>query len=171
MSDDVKTENELMLEARLAVLKMAKEYGKGIRVHEAYECFVYQYNSGSIEIEPWIRKNVKRISVSTLFRWRSLVKKSYIYALSHKRGGSDNRSHTGILDQLDGGIIDEMKLMMVELMEEKKHLKCIPISNHLRQYFPEAPDVSETSWRRAIRRWKKEIEEDAEKVARKAQDY
>ena len=167
MSDDVKTDAELRLEARLAILKMVEIYAKGMRINEAYDCFCYQYNSESIEVEPWIRAKVKTVSRGSLYNWRALVKKSRIYALSRSRG-SNNRAYTGVLDQIDDDLRDELKLMVIELMDKQKHLKYIPISNYLKQYFPEAPDASARTWRRAIKKWKKEMDEDKAKTHYKA---
>lgn len=89
-------------DARLAILKMADRYhdGTGLSIAASDGFFASLYNSGQVEIAPWVRPLVDRLSVRTLARWRSAAKSRGTEALGYDP--ALNRKDTGVLSRAAG---------------------------------------------------------------------
>lgn len=57
--------------ARVAILTACDIYAAGINLGKqgGYRSFEFAYNTGSVHVDDWVRKEVPRVSARTLFRW------------------------------------------------------------------------------------------------------
>ncbi len=112
-------------DARLAILKAADRYrdGNGLSSVASDGFFASLYNSGQVEIAPWVRPLVGRLSVRSLARWRSAARTRGTEALGHDPALS--RKDTGVLSRAAGG---EVKTFILALLAKNQFLS----SDHIR---------------------------------------
>ena len=112
-------------DARLAILKAADRYrdGNGLSGMASDGFFASLYNSGQVEIAPWVRPLVPALSVRSLARWRSAAKSKGTEALGHDP--ALNRKDTGVLARAAGG---QVKDFILALLAKNQFLS----SDHIR---------------------------------------
>ncbi|HCH5256293.1 TPA: transposase [Vibrio parahaemolyticus] len=76
--------------------------------------FVDGYNSGSLEVEAWVRREINNVSFSTLRRWRSQVEKEGAARLA---GNYESNQKPGLVEQQP-----EMQNYLIALVTGKPHL-------------------------------------------------
>ncbi|WP_316200415.1 MULTISPECIES: DNA-binding protein [unclassified Bradyrhizobium] len=92
-------------DARLALLGQAERLGRdaGIGQKRADRHLCDLYNSGGLDIAPWIRGEVKHLTPRTLARWRAAAKAGHKSKLAVDRSAA--RRGTGVLDRANDGKI------------------------------------------------------------------
>ncbi|WP_315742809.1 MULTISPECIES: DNA-binding protein [unclassified Bradyrhizobium] len=92
-------------DARLALLghseRLSREAGIGQKRADRHLCDLY--NSGGLDIAPWIRGEVKHLTPRTLARWRAAAKAGHKSKLAVDRSAA--RRGTGVLDRANDGKI------------------------------------------------------------------
>ncbi len=85
-------------DARLALVSAADRFAQkgSLSRNVADRLFSALYNKGDIAIEPWVRQSVRRISMGSLARWRSIKSRGDVARLAVDKGA--NRRGKGALD-------------------------------------------------------------------------
>lgn len=100
-------------DARLALLgqaeRLARQAGIGQKRADAQLCDLY--NTGGLDIAPWIRAEVKHLTPRTLARWRAAAKAGQKSKLAVDRAAA--RRGTGVLDRANGGAVRVHVLALV----------------------------------------------------------
>lgn len=97
-------------DARLVILSVADRYKQGNRLSAVASdgYFATLFNAGEVEIAPWVRGIVKRISGRTLARWRAARDRKGAAALAYDPALS--RKDTGILSRAEEGAVRDFIL-------------------------------------------------------------
>lgn len=140
-------------DARLALVAAADRFaGAGVfsRV-AADQAFCALFNLGKIDVDLWVRQAVRKMSPSTLQRWRALRASGEIGRLAIDKGAA--RRGAGVLDQPD------VRVWLLGFIAHNPVLSAERTRDYLLQQFP-GLDVSLRTVRRALSGLK-----DSEKVA------
>lgn len=106
-------------DARLALLVFADRYAAAawLSHREADECFAVLYNAGLVEIDPWIKNEVKALAARTLRHWRKLRREAGADRLAVDRAVS--RRGCGVLNRANDGAV---KLYVLSLLIKQPKL-------------------------------------------------
>jgi transposase InsO family protein len=92
-------------DARLAVVRAYEAFSRGQRLAEGArsKIFADDYNAGTIEVDPWVKDIVPRISTATLSRWRAAKRdgRADKLAIDH----SAARKGKGLLETANHGAV------------------------------------------------------------------
>ncbi|MBB4016703.1 transposase InsO family protein [Chelatococcus caeni] len=154
-------------DARLALLQILDRYiaESGVTKRLADQHFCDLYNSERIEVADWIRRHVRSITPSTLFRWRAARRDGRTKRLGVDKAAA--RKGCGVLDQANGG---EVKTFLLALLVKQPHLTAKHLRRALEAQFEggldlvsrygeirrvPVPPLRTIQW--AIGRWKEEL--------------
>ncbi|MEY9358979.1 putative transposase [Bradyrhizobium yuanmingense] len=123
-------------DARLALLgqaeRIAVEAGVGHKRADRQLCDLY--NTGQLDVAPWIKAEVKSLTPRTLARWRAAAKAGHKNRLAVNRAAA--RRGTGILDRANDG---QVRVHILALIAKQPHLT----AHHIRALVADAfPTVS-----------------------------
>ncbi|UPJ65259.1 DNA-binding protein [Bradyrhizobium sp. 191] len=121
-------------DARLALLgqaeRIARDAGVGHKRADRQLCDLY--NTGQLDVAPWIRAEVKGLTPRTLARWRAAAKAGHKNKLAVDRAAA--RRGTGILDRANDG---RLRVHMLALIAKQPHLTAHHIRALVADAFPE----------------------------------
>lgn len=90
-------------DARLAILaacdRIARDAGMGRKSADRHFCDLY--NTGKVEVAPWIKAQIKAVTARTLARWRAHARDGRTARLGVDRAAS--RRGSSVLDRANGG--------------------------------------------------------------------
>lgn len=126
-------------DARMAILRAADRYKAGNRLGQnaSDHYFSLIYNAGEVEIAPWVRQIVGKLSRRTLARWREAARKGGTVALGYDPAAS--RKDTGILARAEGGAVRDL---MLALLGKNPFLSAEHIRNEVTRRFGEQLTVN-----------------------------
>lgn len=120
-------------DARLALLgqaeRIAREAGVGHKRADRQLCDLY--NTGQLDVAPWIKSEVKSLTPRTLARWRAAAKAGHKNKLAVDRAAA--RRGTGILDRANDG---QVRVHMLALIAKQPHLTAHHIRALVADAFP-----------------------------------
>lgn len=121
-------------DARLALLghaeRIAHEAGVGHKRADRQLCDLY--NTGALDIAPWIKAEVKSLTPRTLARWRAAAKAGHKNKLAVDRAAA--RRGTGILDRANDG---QLRTYILALVAKQPHLTAHHIRALVADAFPQ----------------------------------
>ncbi|MBW7968145.1 DDE-type integrase/transposase/recombinase [Bradyrhizobium sp. BR 10289] len=121
-------------DARLALLgqadRIAREAGIGHKRADRHLCDLY--NTGGLDIAPWIRDEVKNLHPRTLARWRAAANAGHKSRLGVDRGAA--RRGTGVLDRANDG---QVRTHILALVAKQPQLTAHHIRSIVADAFPE----------------------------------
>lgn len=121
-------------DARLALLghaeRIAREAGVGHKRADRQLCDLY--NTGALDIAPWIKAEVKSLTPRTLARWRAAAKAGHKNKLAVDRAAA--RRGTGILDRANDG---QIRVHILALVAKQPHLTAQHIRALVADAFPQ----------------------------------
>lgn len=120
-------------DARLAILNLVESVAAQANIgrKRADLHFSGLYNTGVIDVAPWIRAEVKRVTPRTLRRWRALDRAGKKSKLAFDRAAA--RKGTGTLDRANGG---ELRTHILALMAKQQQLTAHHIRALVADRFP-----------------------------------
>jgi putative transposase len=148
-------------DARMAILSVADgfrcENGLSILASDAY--FETLYNSGQVEIAPWVRQIKPHVDARTLARWRSAAARNGTDALGYDPAKS--RKDTGVLSRAQEG---EIKTFILALMAKNPFFSAKHVLEAVRAAFGSYLIVGQKAvplpplgtFQRAMRTWRVE---------------
>jgi len=106
-------------DARLAILALADKLKRDARISRAVadRQICDGYNTGALDVAPWIRTEVKSITPRTLKRWRRRKAKAGASGLAVDRAAA--RRGTGVLDRANGG---DVRIYILALLAKQPQL-------------------------------------------------
>lgn len=120
-------------DARLALLgqaeRIAREAGIGHKRADRQLCDLY--NTGQLEVAPWIKAEVKSLTPRTLARWRAAAKAGHKNKLAVNRAAA--RRGTGVLDRANDG---QLRTYILALVAKQPHLTAQHIRALVADAFP-----------------------------------
>lgn len=121
-------------DARLALLgqaeRIAREAGVGHKRADRQLCDLY--NTGQLDVAPWIKSEVKSLTPRTLARWRAAAKAGHKNRLAVNRAAA--RRGTGILDRANDG---QVRVHILALIAKQPHLTTYHIRSLVADAFPQ----------------------------------
>lgn len=120
-------------DARLAILSLADSVAAqaGVKRKKADVLFCDLYNTGRLDVAPWIAAEVKGITTRTLARWRALDRAGQKSKLAFDRAAA--RRGTGSLDRANDG---EVRTYILALMAKQQQLTAHHIRSLVADRFP-----------------------------------
>jgi transposase InsO family protein len=100
-------------DARLAILVLADRVAETARIgHKRADAhFADLYNTGAVDIAPWIKAEVGTVSRASLARWRSFARAGKKSKLAVDRSAA--RKGTGVLDRANDGAVRTFILALI----------------------------------------------------------
>ncbi|MET4199093.1 putative transposase [Bradyrhizobium sp. LA8.1] len=121
-------------DARLALLghadRIARDANVGHKRADRQLCDLY--NTGQLDIAPWIRSEVKSLNPRTLARWRAAAKAGHKSKLGVDRAAA--RRGTGVLDRANDG---QVRTHILALVAKQPQLTAYHIRSLVADSFPE----------------------------------
>ncbi|WP_257197865.1 MULTISPECIES: DDE-type integrase/transposase/recombinase [unclassified Bradyrhizobium] len=121
-------------DARLALLgqseRIAREAGVGHKRADRQLCDLY--NTGQLDVAPWIKAEVKGLTPRTLARWRAAARAGHKNKLAVNRAAA--RRGTGILDRANDG---QVRTYILALVAKQPHLTTHHIRSLVADAFPQ----------------------------------
>ncbi|WP_413206753.1 Mu transposase C-terminal domain-containing protein [Rhodospirillum sp. A1_3_36] len=147
-----------LAEAKAAVVRALQAFRAvaGIPKERALLDFCAAYCAGYVQVAPWIREQVSRVSKNSLRDWEKTLAEHGLVGLVPSYG---NRKGSGRIDQ-DG----EIRSFILGLIAEKPHVQAITIHKGLKARFPEKDLPAERSIQRWVTAWKVDNAQLFEKV-------
>ncbi|MCH4542813.1 DDE-type integrase/transposase/recombinase [Ochrobactrum sp. A-1] len=125
-------------DARLAVVAAFELFLKGLNLSVQGALFVFcdRYNVGMIQVDPWVKETLPRISQRSVFRWRATKAKGAKDALAVDR--SEARKGKGLLETANNG---EVRAFILAWLASNPHLSADIIRGYCEDHFgPELTD-------------------------------
>ncbi|MEM6384365.1 MAG: DDE-type integrase/transposase/recombinase [Pseudomonadota bacterium] len=125
-------------DARLQVVATANGFRRKAQMSSTASdaLFVRLYNRGDVDVSKWVRDRIERVSIRSLRRWRSAVKRRETEALASDR--SQSRTGTSVLDRAEGGKLRDSVLAM---LSKNPHFKAKHIRGYLRDTYGDSLTV------------------------------
>lgn len=155
-------------DARLALLgqaeRIAREAGVGHKRADRQLCDLY--NTGRLDVAPWIRSEVKGLTPRTLARWRAAAKAGHKHKLAVNRATA--RRGTGILDRANDG---EVRTYILALVAKQPHLTSHHIRSLVADAFPQVTIAGNPvslppirTFQAALKSWRTTFRNEIEKI-------
>lgn len=155
-------------DARLALLghaeRIARDAGVGHKRADRQLCDLY--NTGQLDVAPWIRSEVKSLTPRTLARWRAAARAGHKHKLAVNRAAA--RRGTGILDRANDG---QVRVHILALVAKQPQLTAYHIRALIADAFPQVTIAGNPvalppirTFQAALKSWRTTFRVDLERI-------
>lgn len=140
-------------DARLALVAASNKFARDGKMpfRTADKAFCALYNSGDLDVAPWIREQAPALSERSLWRWRDALARDDASSLAVDRGAA--RRGKGSLDTAEDG---RVRTFILAHIARQPHLSAHHLRDLVKDAFPAFATPPVRTFQRALAQWKQE---------------